>query len=113
MDDLYYIVDLRPEWRRKPYITFWRPDNAGYAFPLPWAGKYSSLTVENGGGYYTNRDGRRWVRFAVPCGVVDAMGVLPKANEIDGDVGPVVTATAQNRRALIAARLRLPRTTSE
>lgn len=37
----FFIVDLRPEWRGNPYVTLWRPDDAGYAYPLPWAGRYS------------------------------------------------------------------------
>ncbi|HEV7285618.1 MAG TPA: hypothetical protein VGN75_12240 [Kaistia sp.] len=105
--ELYYVVDLRPEWQSKPYVTFWRPKNAGYSFPLPWAGRYTRAEIEEGGSYYTKNEGRRRIRFAVPCATADAMGAEPDAKMIDGDVGPVVFKTPANRKALIAARLRL------
>lgn len=100
MADLYYVADFRPEWRHKPYVTFWRPEDAGYCYPLPWAGRYTRAEIEAGGSYYTKREGRRFIRFAVPCSIVDAMGTAPEAREIDGDTGPVVRKTA--------ARLRIP-----
>ncbi|MET4636195.1 hypothetical protein [Kaistia defluvii] len=105
-DEFYYVADFRPEWRGKRYVTFWRPKNAGYAFPLPWAGRYTRAEIENGGGYYTKREGRRYVRCAIRCSIVEAMGVAPEAGDIDGDVGLVVLKTAANRKALVASRLR-------
>jgi len=62
----YYVADMRASWLRLRYVTFWRPDNKGYAYPLAWAGKYDRKTIINGGDYYTVRCGRELVRFAVP-----------------------------------------------
>jgi hypothetical protein len=99
----YYIADMRPEWRGKPYITFWRPKDAGYAFPLPWSGRYAAETVIAGGSYYTLREGRSLIRFAVPVEAVERIATAPKPRDIDGDVGPVVANNGANRRALRAA----------
>ena len=96
----YYIADMRPEWRGKPYITFWRPKDAGYAFPLPWSGRYSEETVISGGSYYTKREGRSLIRFAVPIEVVDGLATAPRPRDIDGDAGPVVVNNDFNRRKL-------------
>lgn len=104
----FYIVDLRPEWARRPCITFWRPGNAGYAYPLPWSGRYDEATVVDAGTYHTRQEGRRWVRFAVPCEVVEQMSVPTPPKIVDGDVGPVVLNTGANRIALRRARYRLP-----
>jgi hypothetical protein len=105
----FYICDLRNEWRYKKYITFWRPNDAGYAFPLPWSGKYDQATVDAGGEYYTRKSGRRYIRFAVPCEAVEALAIDPAPGHIDGNVGPVVAHTAANRAALRAA-MYLPQT---
>lgn len=103
--DLFYVADFRSEWSRKPCVTFWRPEDAGYAYPLPWSGRYTRCEIVPG--YHDRRDGRRLIRFAVPCAVVDALGAEPPAGLIDGNCGPVVLNTAANRQALRNARLRL------
>lgn len=102
----FYIVDLRVSWSRKPYITVWRPDNAGYAYSLPWAGKYDKATVDEGGDYYTTKDGTRgWKRFAIPCRVADALAIPnPEPGIIDGNVGPVLRNNVHIRDALLRAR---------
>ena len=97
---MFYICDLRPEWRWKWAVTFWRPDDNGYAFPLPWAGKYTAQRVNEGGSYYTAKEGKTLIRFPVPCDVVEAMGISPPPRHIDGDVGPVVLNIGKNRIAL-------------
>jgi hypothetical protein len=117
----YYIADLRPDWqdaKRHPYITFWRPDNAGYCYSLPWAGRYDKTMVDSRPGYYTKlvKAGEKyycgenpyprdtWMRFPVPCDVVERLAVAePRPGRIDGDVGPVVPNTAAARKALRAA----------
>jgi hypothetical protein len=102
----YYIADMRPEWRTKPYVTFWRPKNAGYAFPLSWSGRYSEETVISGGDYYTERNGRSLIRFAVPIEAVDGLATSPRPGDIDGDAGPVVVNNDFNRRRLRKAAFR-------
>lgn len=104
----YYIVDVRPEWRRKPYITLWRPNDAGYAFPLPWAGKYDRARVDANPDYYATKEDARFIRFPVPCEAVERLGVNPAPRMIDGDAGPVIPNTAKVRTALRHARY-LPR----
>lgn len=98
----FYIVDVRPEWRRQKYVTFWRANNSNYAWPLVWAGKYSKSTVDEHASYYCcGNGGRALVRFPVPCEVVDSMAMSdPDKGDIDGNVGPVLRNTDKVRRRL-------------
>lgn len=102
------ICDLRPKWRGKPYITFWRANNSGYAYPLSWAGNYTDVEVIAGGKYYTVKTGHSLTRFAVPREVAEAMAVPPSPGRIDGDAGPVVPNTAEARAKLRRAAFRIP-----
>lgn len=101
----YFVVDIRPEFSRQKYITFWRPNNANYAWPLSWAGRYDKSTVDAEGDYYYTVDGgKALARFPVPCEVVEAMGLTdPDDRDIDGNAGPVLRNTAAVRRKLRAA----------
>lgn len=103
MADQFYICDMRPEWRRKPFITFWRPNDAGYAFPLAWAGKYTRDEVILGGSYYYTTEDGALIRCPVAVKFADALGISPPPGVIDGDAGPVVKNTAANRRKLAQA----------
>lgn len=105
MSEEFYICDLRKKWRGKWAITFWRPNDAGYAFPLSWAGRYTRQAVLDGGRYYTVREGRFLMRFAVPCSAADALAIHPPPGKIDGDAGPVVLNTSENRAKLRRAAL--------
>lgn len=111
-EPLYYICDLRPEWRGKPCVTFWRPENAGYAFPLPWSGKYTLAEIVSNPGYYWERPYGKpkaaYIRFPIACGVVDQYGAEPTLGLIDGNVGPIVWKTTRIVRALRDAMLPLP-----
>ena len=78
--------------RRHRYITFWRPDNQGYAWPLPWAGRYGEEAVRDPRQHYSDGEDT----LAVPCEVVEAIAVAPKPGDIDGDAGPVVLNTKEN-----------------
>lgn len=102
----FYIVDLRSSWTKRPYVTLWRPDNAGYAYSLPWAGKYDEARVRAGGDYYTSKEGGRFfVRFPVPCEIVERLAMPePRPGIIDGNVGPVVINTRKIRSILRRAR---------
>lgn len=116
--DEYVIVDLRAAWTRKPFVSFWRADFSGYAYPLSWAGDYSRATVIEKGSYLTRRrysaatgkDTGKWERFAVLRSVAEAIATAPPPGQIDGNAGPVVINNKQNRDHLIANRLRLPPT---
>lgn len=93
----FFVVDLRREFGGK-YITFWRPRNSNYAYPLEWSGRY--LLGELRPGYHQLKEGGRFIRFAVPCGVVEGMVCTSIIGEIDGGVYSVVENTDRNRRLL-------------
>lgn len=101
---LFYIADLRIEWVRRPCVTFWRPDFAGYAYPLSWSGRYDEATVLARWDYLTKTSGRWEIRFPIACGIVDAMAVPTPPKIVDGDAGPVVLNTAANRTLLRIGR---------
>ena len=107
MSDAFYIVDVRADFRGNPYITLWRPKDAGYAYPLPWAGAYSRETIDANPGYYhKHRYGTApaFDRFPVPCDVVQRFSTDPAPGRIDGNAGPVIPNTAAVRAALRRAR---------
>ncbi|WP_176083155.1 hypothetical protein [Martelella sp. HB161492] len=99
-DNHFYIVDMRPDFLGGRYLTFWRPNNSNYAYPLSWAGKYTAGQIEDGLLYYTVSNGRSLIRFAVPCHIADALAEPPEPGTIDGDASPVVSNTRRNRRKL-------------
>ncbi|WP_398480899.1 hypothetical protein [Tardiphaga sp.] len=108
MADLFYICDMRKEWLRKPYITFWRPSNAGYAYPLSWAGKYDLDEMAAAARYYWIKNTRGLVRFPILCRVAELYGVPPGPGMVDGDAGPVIPNTKQLRATLRAAAMKHP-----
>lgn len=97
-----YIVSLKDRdlQRRHPYVTVWRPDCAGYAYPLSWAGKYTRQDVAERANYLNNGE----ETIAVPCALVEALSEPPIPGRIDNDAGPVVRKTPTNLRLLKAAR---------
>lgn len=111
-DERYYICDLREEWRGKPCVTFWRPNNAGYAFPLPWSGQYTLEKLAEKPGYYWEKPFGRsraaFIRFPVPCRIVDKLGSAPTPGLIAGDAGPIVWKTPRIVRHLRERMLPLP-----
>lgn len=96
----FLICDLREEWKWRPYITFWRPNNANYAYPLSWSGDYPRATVDENAHYYTEKRGRVLIRFAVPRDVAEGISEAPDPGAIDGDAGPVVRNTSINQQLL-------------
>lgn len=98
--DSFLICDLREDWSKKPYVTFWRPNNANYAYPLPWSGDYSRAVVDKNASYYTEKRGHIFLRFAVPRDVAESISEAPEPGRIDGDAGPVVRNSGVNRRIL-------------
>jgi len=111
MDQAFMIVDLRREFRGNPYITLWRPENAGYAYPLPWAGRYSLDELQASPAYYAQRRHgcpRAFDRWPVPVHVVERLAIPPAPGRIDGDAGPVLRNDERTRRALRRARFLPP-----
>ena len=101
----FYIVDLRPEWRKPkfyPYITVWRPDDCGYAFPLCWAGIYTKARVDSRPHYYANAKGtRKLMNFPVLRAIVEGLSIPePHPGIIAGNLGPVLLNTLEVRRVL-------------
>lgn len=104
MSEDFYIVSIRHTPARDIYITFWRPDDRGYAYPLSWAGRYPRERVAGHLGYYN--DGHN--NIAVPCRVVDPLSVAPANGLIDNDAGPVVPNSRANWNTLLAAVIEAP-----
>ncbi|KNY11863.1 MULTISPECIES: hypothetical protein [unclassified Shinella] len=96
----FLICDLRPEWNRRPYVTFWRPNNANYAYPLVWSGDYTEAEVMAGGSYYTTVEDGKLIRFPILRSLVVPMAVAPEPGHIDGNTGPVICNTARMRAQL-------------
>ena len=96
----FLICDLRPDWNRRPYVTFWRPKNANYAYPLVWAGDYTEAEVMAAGSYYTTVEDGKLIRFPILRSLVEPMSEAPDRGHIDGDTGPVVRNNASTRAAL-------------
>jgi hypothetical protein len=107
-EQLYYICDMRPEWLTKPYVSFWRPDDAGYAYPLSWAGKYTLERIRDQTDYYYCRNTRSFTRFPILCSKVERFASAPAPKTVDGDAGPVLYMSKTMRAALRSAMLPLP-----
>jgi len=106
-DRTFYIVDLRPEWNGNPYVTFWRANDAGYAYPLSWAGEYAEDKIKGALDYYTVRQGRSLIRFPVATDTIwRVRKIKPAKGVVDGDAGPVIRNTPANRLALRRASYR-------
>lgn len=109
-EQLFYIVDVRRSWRSDPFVTFWRPRAAGYAWPLIWAGKYTLEELQGAPDYYQKRDKddrRRWGRFPVRCEDVEPLAIATPPGRIDDDAGPVIRNNAATRWSLLQMRFPL------
>jgi hypothetical protein len=104
-EDVFYVVSLKHTHRRDRYITFWRPDDRGYAYPLSWSGKYPREHVAAHLGYYNTG----CAAIAVRCEAVDPLAVDPEPGMVDGDAGPVVLNNAANWKVLLANTIEQPR----
>lgn len=96
----FLICDLRTEWNWRPYVTFWRPNNANYAYPLVWAGDYTEADVMQGGSYYTTVESGSLIRFPILRSHVEPMARAPEPGHIDGDTGPVIRNDSRTRAKL-------------
>lgn len=100
MTSPFLICDLRPEWNSRPYVSFWRSNNAGYAYPLAWAGDYTEAEVATVGRYYTEWERGVLVRFPLARAIAEPLAGAPGRGRIDGDAGPVIVNTPDMRRHL-------------
>lgn len=101
-DDDCLVVNLSHHNRRAFFVTFWRKNNEGYAFPLAWSGLYSRESVEASIDYY--HSGRS--NIAIPASAVADLLVAPGPRMIDGNVGPVVLSTAENWKRILSSMIR-------
>lgn len=92
-----YIVSLKHTRGEHAYITVWRPQNAGYAWPLSWAGKYSEADVLAERDYYHRGD----YSLAVPCALLDSLAVSPESGTTDNNAGPVVLNNRINWKCIL------------
>jgi hypothetical protein len=111
----FFVVDLRTEWTRQPYITLWGPNHSGYNWSLSHAGRYTAEELDARDGYTTNR---RWVvskrarvgpweRFGVPCEVMEQIASDPDTHgrwRLDNGGGPIVRNSEAVRKLLRANR---------
>lgn len=95
----FYVISVTHTNREHQYITVWRPENKGYAWPLSWAGKYSEADIKEHPDYYHSGCSN----IAVPCSLLDGMAVPPTPRTIDNDAGPVVLNTKENWKRILAA----------
>ena len=93
----FYIVSIKHTQREHAYITVWRPENAGYAWPLSWAGKYAEADVLASRNYYHRGDDT----LAVPCALLDSIAVPPAKGTIDNDAGPVILNNRTNWKCIL------------
>lgn len=69
----YYILSLKWTQRGDQWVTFWRRNNSGYAWPLEWSGRYTEDQVTEDLRYYDNK--RKDGTIAVPVEAVEAQAV--------------------------------------
>jgi hypothetical protein len=97
----FYIVSVKHTRRDNLYITVWRPNDCGYAWPLSWAGKYDEARIKELPGYYHNGHSS----IAVPCEVIDELAVPVIPGTVDNDAGPVVMNSRGNWQRILKAML--------
>lgn len=98
------IVSVTHTQRYHKYITLWRPDNKGYAWPLPWTGRYRREQVMSMLDYYNTGD-----NIAVPAALIEELAEPVDKGDIDNDVGPAVRNTAANWKRLLVAAVAKPK----
>lgn len=102
MAEVFVIVSAKHTLPRHKYVTFWRPNSAGYCWPLSWAGHYDAAEAAKATACpHDDPDS-----FAVPLDKALALSQPPEAGYIDGDAGPVVPKAKM--RALRAVAVSLP-----
>lgn len=105
MTTLCFIVSLSNTASDDRYISVWRPNDRGYCWALSRAGRYALEDVLKHAGYYNIG----YANVAVPCEVLEAMGVDPIKGHHDGDTGPCVENTKGNWDRILGAVVAEPK----
>jgi hypothetical protein len=94
----FYVISLKHTRREDRYITLWKPNDRGYCFRTPNAGRYPEETIRAHLGYYNTG-----TSIAVPCDIIDAITVMTTpADCLDGPDGPAVLNTRAKWQILLA-----------
>lgn len=104
------VKHTRPGHR---WITFWRPNDAGYSFRMDWCGEYPESAIIRQPGYYDSVHGT----YAVPAEYVRARAILGHDESGFAHRVPytkrmwrkMVRAAARARATRARAHLSLPR----
>lgn len=96
--NLFYVVSLKHTRRNDLYITIWGPNDKGYRWALSRAGKYDRERVMAHQGYYNTGCSD----VAVPCEILDRVGIPAKPGHHDNDTGPCVENTRANWKLIMA-----------
>lgn len=99
----HFIVSVKHTQRGHRYITLWRPDNCGYTWALPNAGRYSREQVMEHLRYYNSGED-----LAVPCAVLEAIAVPPVPGHHDNDTGPCIANNRANWNLILANVIAVP-----
>lgn len=96
------VINLSHHHQKAAFVTFWRPDNNGYAFPLAWAGLYAREEVDKQLDYYHTGH----CHIAIPAAAVEGLLVSPGHRMIDNDAGPVMLSTKENWGHILRSLIR-------
>ena len=102
-EEQFLVVNLSHARSDQYYVTFWRPDAKGYAFPLSWAGLYPRSVIEAHLDYFHSGE-----NLAVKAKSVLPMLLDPLKGYVDGDAGPVVPNTREVWSVLCASMICAP-----
>lgn len=95
----YVLASFKRTKASDRYITLWRPQAAGYAWALPWAGLYDETDALRHSSA-PDDDYPETHTYAAPLSSIQPLFVAPAPGMIDNDAGPVLPNTAQNWKAI-------------
>lgn len=97
----YYIASLKHTQRHQKWITFWRPNNSNYAWPLEWSGLYPEASVREQMYYYNSGVAAVAVR-------ADIVAALAVPTVVDGHSVRCVPNTSASWNSMLDAVIERP-----